>query len=306
MVRAYFYLHISILLWGFTGVFARTIDLSEGVLVWYRLLLTSCCWLLIAAFTKKVQLLSFREIMRISLIGLLVSIHWLFFYGSIKYSNISVGMSCLATIAIFSSFLEPLITGRRFQWYELGLAVIASIGMFLIFEFNEIYRIGIILGLISAFLGSWFTIQNKLLMSKYNSETVTTYELCSGFIYLSLLMPLYLHYFPTRKFMPDQQDWMYLLIFTVACTVIPLNLSMKALKSVSAFTANLSINLEPVYGIILAIIIYHEQDELHPGFFVGTLIILLSVVLFMIFKYRQYRKEKKKEKAEEVVSAELL
>src|SRR4030095_16197530 len=218
MRRAYIYLHTSILLWGFTGIFARAIDLKEGVLVWYRLLLTSLCWLLIAAITKKVRRLSFRQTIRISFVGLLVAIHWLFFYGSIKYSNISVGMSCLAMIAVFSSILEPLITRRPFQWYELGLALIATVGMFLIFKFTEVYRVGVILGLISAFLGSFFTIQNKLLMDKYNSETVTTYELCSGFVYLTLLMPLYLWIFPTDKLLPGNQDWILLLFFTVVCT----------------------------------------------------------------------------------------
>lgn len=302
MRRAYFYLHASILLWGFTGVFARAIDLTEGVLVWYRVLLTSACWLLIAAFSHRVKRLPLKEAFRLSLVGLLVVVHWLFFYGSIKYSNISVGMSCLAMIAVFSSFLEPIITGRRFQWYELLLALMAALGMFLIFEFNANYRTGIILGLICAFLGSIFTIQNKQMMAKYNSETVTTYELCSGFIYLTCLMPLYLWIFPTDKYLPDSNDWLLLVFFTVMCTVIPFNLSMKALKSVSAFTANLSINMEPVYGICLAFIFYDEQKELHPGFFAGTFIVLLSVIIYMLLKFRQWRKEK----AEDAVSSELL
>ncbi|MEO6168684.1 MAG: DMT family transporter [Chitinophagales bacterium] len=305
MRRSYLYLHTSILLWGFTGVFARAIDLTEGVLVWYRLLLTSLCWLGIAFITRKVQRLPFKEALRISFVGLLVAVHWLFFYGSIKYSNISVGMSCLAMIAVFSSLLEPIITGRRFQWFELALALVAAVGMFLIFEFSVQYRTGVLLGLISAFLGSYFTIRNKLLVADYNSETVTTYELCSGFIYLTLLMPLYLWVFPTDKFLPAQHDWLLLAIFTVLCTVIPFNLSMKALQNISAFTANLSINMEPVYGICLAFIFYQEQKELHPGFYAGTLIILSSVVVYMFLKFRELRRSRKKA-TEDLASAELL
>ena len=292
MRKAYLYLHISILLWGFTGIFARAIDLSEGVLVWYRLLLTSICWIGIALITNKVRILPVKEILRISFVGLLVAVHWLFFYGSIKYSNISVGMSCLAMIAVFSSILEPFITGRKFQWFELLLGLFAAFGMFLIFEFSSEYRTGILLGLISALLGSYFTIRNKQLMGVYNSETVTTYELCSGFVYLTLLMPIYLWLFPAGNLMPESQDWLLLIIFTVVCTVIPFNLSMKALKHLSAFTSNLSINMEPVYGICLAFIFYHEQKELHPGFFAGTAIILLSVVIYMVLKYRQLLKKK--------------
>lgn len=293
MRKAYLYLHISILLWGFTGIFARAIDLTEGVLVWYRLLFTSVCWIVIALITQKVKILPYKEALKISYVGLLVAVHWLFFYGSIKYSNISVGMSCLAMIAVFSSILEPILTGRKFQWFELLLGMVAVFGMFLIFEFSAQFRTGIILGLISAFLGSYFTIQNKMLMMRHNSETVTTYELCSGFLYLTLLMPLYLWLFPTDKLLPAGQDWGLLVVFTVVCTVIPFNLSMKALKHLSAFTSNLSINMEPVYGICLAFIFYHEQKELHPGFFAGTLIILSSVVAYMILKYRQLRKGRK-------------
>jgi drug/metabolite transporter (DMT)-like permease len=173
----------------------------------------------------------------------------------------------------------------------------------MIFQFNAEYRTGIILGMVSAFLGSIFTIQNTLLMTRYNSETVTTYELCSGFIYLTLLMPAYLFLFPTDKYFPSNNEWLLLTIFTIVCTVIPFNLSMKALKHVSAFTANLSINMEPVYGIFLAFIFYHEQKELAPGFFIGTIIILLSVILYMILKYRQHRRN---EKAERVMNAESL
>lgn len=305
MRKAYLYLHIAILLWGFTGIFARAIDLTEGVLVWYRLLLTSICWLVIALVTRRVKLLPVNEMWRISYVGFLVAVHWLFFYGSIKYSNISVGMSCLAMIAVFSSILEPVLTGRKFQWFELLLGMMAVLGMFLIFEFNTQFRTGIILGLISAFLGSYFTIQNKMLMMHHNSETVTTYELCSGFLYLTLLMPLYLWLFPTEKLVPTGQDWWLLFIFTIICTVIPFNLSMKALKHVSAFTSNLSINMEPVYGICLAFIFYHEQKELHPGFFAGTLIILASVVIYMILKYRQLRKGRNT-KAENLPGAETF
>lgn len=305
MRKSYLYLHIAILLWGFTGIFARAIDLTEGLLVWYRMLLTALCWLMIAFFTGHVKRLPYKEAFRISLVGLLVAIHWLFFYGSIKYSNISVGMSCLAMIAVFSSILEPFITRRRFQWFELLLGLIAVIGMTLIFEFSAHYRTGIILGLISAFLGSIFTILNKQLMAHHNSETVTTYELCSGFIYLTALMPVYLWLFPTTKYLPGQQDWILLVVFTIVCTVIPFNLSMKALKNVSAFTSNLLINLEPVYGICLALIFYHEQKELHPGFFAGTFIILASVVIYMMLKFREARR-KKNESEGDLISAELL
>jgi len=291
MRRAFILLHISIFLWGFTGIFARAIHLSEGVLVWYRMLFTGSCWIFLGFVTKKVPLLPLREAMRISLAGLLVALHWLLFYGSIKYSNISIGMSCLPLIAVFSSIFEPIALREKFKWQELILALLAMVGMFLIFHFSELYRTGIILGVISAMLASAFTIFNKTLVGKYNSETITTYEVSTGFIYLTLLMPLYLYFFPASKLVPDMNGWLLLLIFSIVCTVIPFNLSMKALEKISAFTANLSLNMEPVYGIILAFIVYHEQKELSAGFFIGTGIILFSVVAFMVMRFRERFKQ---------------
>jgi drug/metabolite transporter (DMT)-like permease len=171
------------------------------------------------------------------------------------------------------------------------LAMLALLGMFLIFQFTQLYRTGIILGLISAMLGSSFTILSKRLVGKYNSETITTYEISTGFIYLTVLMPLYLYFFPTDKLIPDSTDWLLLFVFTVMCTVIPFNLSMKALQNVSAFTANLSLNMEPVYGIILAFIFYHEQKELNAGFFIGAGLILFSVIFYMLIRFRHQIKD---------------
>jgi drug/metabolite transporter (DMT)-like permease len=286
MRKAFLLIHVSIFLWGFTGIFARAIDLTEGVLVWYRMLLTASCWVVILLLTRKLIWPGKRDFMRISIVGLLVAVHWLFFYGSIKYSNISIGMSCLPMIAVFSSIIEPVMNRQRFKWIELLLALVALIGMFVIFQFSEVHRVGILLGLISALLGAVFTILNKRLVSDLNSEIITTYEIGTGFVWLTLLMPLYLFLFPTEKLLPDARDWLLLVVFAVVCTVIPFNLSMKALKEVSAFTANLSLNLEPVYGIVLAFLIYQEQKELPGAFYIGAGLILLSVVIYMLIHFR--------------------
>ena len=158
--------------------------------------------------------------------------------------------------------------------------------MLMIFRVQEFHRTGIILGLLAAFLSSYFTILNKKLSAELPSETITLYELGSGLVWLTLLMPLYLYFFPTKELLPTGNDWLLLPVFCIFCTVIPFNLSLKALKKLTAYTSNLSINLEPVYGILLAFFFFHEQTELQPGFFIGTAIILLAVVLFMIMKHR--------------------
>lgn len=286
MRRAYIQLHISVLLWGFTGIFGRAIELREVVLVWYRLLITVAVLLAINFFNRKVQRLSLKEMIRIGFVGFLVAVHWVLFYGAIKYSNVSVGVSCLSTLAVFTTLFESLMTKSRINFAELLLGVIAMTGMYFIFAFQELYRTGIILGIISAVVASIFTILNSRLSKEYDSETITVYELGAGLLCLTLFMPVYIYFFQPGTLIPDSKDWVLLFLFGVVCTVIPYNLSLKALKHLSAYTINLSNNLEPIYGIILAFILFHEQKELTGGFYVGMSMILLSVVAYIVLKHR--------------------
>ncbi|MDW8392672.1 MAG: DMT family transporter [Chitinophagales bacterium] len=290
MRRAYLYLHLSIFLWGFTGIFGKAITLNEGLLVWYRMGLTSLIWLAIGLFGGTVQRLNPKATGQLAGIGLVLMMHWLFFYASIKYSNISIAMSCLALIAVFSSVLEPLILRRPLEWIQVVMALIGLTGMLFIFRFTEFARTGIALGMLSSLLGSLFTIFNKQMVANYNSETITTYELTSGFLFLTLLMPVYLKLNGTEWVVPSVSDSVLLVLFVVVCTVIPFNLSMKALRHVSAFMSNLSLNMEPVYGIVLAFIIYREHRQLDAGFYGGMGLILLSVVLYSVIQWRAARK----------------
>lgn len=286
MRRAYIQLHISVLLWGFTGVFGRAIDLKEVILVWYRLAITVTVLLAINYFNKKVSRLSPREILKISKVGFLVALHWVLFYGSIKYSNISVALCCLSTVAVFTSIFEPVMTGRKINSSEFLLALTAAVGVYIIFSFQEFHRTGIILGIGAAIVGSIFTILNSRLTKEYNSETITAYELGTGLIYLTLFMPVYIHIFQPEVLIPEAKDWGLLLLFSIVCTVIPFNLSIKALEHLSAFTSTLTVNLEPLYGISLAFLFFHEQNELKSGFYIGALLILSSVVLYMFIRHR--------------------
>ncbi len=288
MRKEYVYLHISIFLWGFTGIFARAIDLSAEVLVGYRLGLATIIWVGLSAWTGSWQWLTWRQLREVAVVGALVTIHWIFFYASIKFSNISVGMSCLSMIAVFTSLLEPLQNRQPIRVIDVLFSLLGLLGMGLIFRFAETHRTGILLGLISAVLGALFTIRNKQLVPRYSAQTLTTYELGTGFVYLMVLLPVYLPFFPDRTLMPSIEDWPLLLLFVIGCTVIPYYLSVKALQKVSAFTANLSLNLEPVYGILLAFAIYREHEQLTPTFFVGVTLILTAVLVHsMISLYRQ-------------------
>ncbi len=282
MRKAFIQLHIAIFLAGFTGILGRLIELNEGLLVWYRLLLTSIILWAIYFFTRKNKdAVSFKKNWRLLAVGVLVALHWIFFYGSIKYANVSVGLVCLSAIAFFTSLLEPLVFKKKINRFDLLLGLVVIFGIYIIFSFDTRYKTGIIIGIISSFFASLFPILNRKLLAQHNAEEVTLYELTGGFIFLTLLMPLYTWLFPAPYYFPTLRDWWWLLFLSLLCTVWAFNLAVQALKKISAFTVNLSYNLEPLYGILLAFIVYHENKLLKWSFYVGFAVILSAVILQM-------------------------
>ena len=292
MGRAYFKMHVAIILWGFTGILGKAITLSEGMIVWYRMLLTAVSLALILLFRRKLTLPSFRSLLRISLIGLLVCIHWVTFYGAIKASNVSVTLSCFSSVALFSSFLEPVYEKRRPHLSHVLLGVFVIAGIVLIFSAQQLYTRGILLSLFSAFLAAWFTVLNKREAGRFDASFITFYEMLTGFLVLSLLLPIYFFYGNQHFEIPGPKDMIYLLLLSLLCTTLAFTLSMQALQKVNAFTMNLSVNLEPVYSILLAMVIFRENRTLNPGFYAGTAIILLAVVIHSFFQWRTHRRDK--------------
>jgi drug/metabolite transporter (DMT)-like permease len=282
MKKAFLQLHISVFLAGFTGVLGRLITLNEGLLVWYRLLLTAVTMWVVFSLTKKIKRVSLVDGLQLTVIGFLAAMHWVTFYGSIKVANISVGLVCFSAVGFFTSFVEPFVEKKRVDWIEVLLGLLVIAGISIIFHFDAAYQTGIILGIVSAFLMAVVMVLLKRFVQKFNSETVLTYQLTGGFITLSLCMPLYLHYFPTNYMVPDMQDWLWLLFLAWVCSVLAFTLSANALKKLSAFTVNLSFNLEPLYGILLAFLLYKENKDLSAGFYYGLALILLSVLLHSI------------------------
>jgi drug/metabolite transporter (DMT)-like permease len=279
MKKAFIQLHIAVLLAGLTGVLGRLITLNEGLLVWYRLMFSAATLWIIALFQKKIRNISFKNLVKIFGVGAIASLHWVTFYGSIKYANVSIALVCFSSIGFFTALLEPLLFRTRLNKRELLLGLLAVTGISFIFHFDPTYKTGIIVGLISALLGSLFPILNKKLLEKIDAYSITLYELSGGFLFLSLLLPMYLQLFPAGHFIPTVKDTLWLLILSWFCTVLAFSFSMQALKKISAFTVNLSYNLEPLYGIILAFIIYREDRFLNTGFYLGFFMIIISVVL---------------------------
>jgi drug/metabolite transporter (DMT)-like permease len=223
-------------------------------------------------------------------VGALLALHWVFFFGSIKASNVSIGVVCFSLTGLFTALLEPLLNRRRLSGKEVLLSVIPLAGILLIFHFDVRYRTGILLGIASALLAALFTITNKQVGKDRSSATMLFYEMIGGFLCLSLLMPLYLHYFPVRTIIPGLQDFAWLLVFAVFCTVLLYLLQIEVLKSVSAFTLNLSYNLEPVYSIVIAMLFLGEAKELNFSFYIGLGLIVLSVLLQTKRMLKQTRK----------------
>ena len=281
MKRAFLQLHISILLAGFTGIFGRLITLSEGLLVWYRMVIASALLFVILKASGKFIRLPLKDSIKIALIGFLLSLHWIFFYGSIKAANVSVGVICFSLTGFFTAIFNPLLTRKRFSWREILFSIVAVTGILLIFHFDARYRAGIAIGVVSAALAALFMIANKSVSAGYPLITLIFYEIAGGLIPMTFLMPLYLRYFNITEYLPDARNLILLFLFVIFCTIIMYMLQISALRQISAFTVNLSYNLEPIYTIVLAGFIFEEHKYLNGVFYIGFALIVLSVLLQM-------------------------
>ena len=282
MKKAFIQLHIAVFLAGFTGILGKLITLNEGLLVWYRLLISTATLWVLFFIGKKNFSIPRKDILKIGLVGAVAAMHWVSFYGCIKIANVSIALVCFSAIGFFTALMEPLIFRVRMDWSELALGLLVIVGISFIFHFDPHYQTGIWVGLVAALLGSIFPILSKKLLQRISFEIVTLYELSGGLIFLSFLLPFYLAIFPTRTIFPDSMDWVWLLILSWLCTVLAMNFSMSALRKISAFTVNLTYNLEPVYGIALAFAVFREDKYLSRGFYIGLGLIMLAIVLQMI------------------------
>jgi drug/metabolite transporter (DMT)-like permease len=280
-------MHAAIFLWGFTGLLGKLIQLNEGVLVWYRMLISAIVVAIILLYQKKLPRLSFRQLAHISGIGILVMLHWVAFYASIKLASISIAMVCLSSIALFVSFIEPIINKEKFDYTEIIFSAIAVIGITTIYRSDPTASAGIIVGILSALFSAFFSSLNKRIASQHEPLTISLVELASGFVFLTLLFPVYMNFQPTDKFIPDTMDWVYLMILSLFCTVLTWILSLEAMQKVSAYTVALALNLEPIYGIILAVVFAGEGKILNAGFYYGAGIIMLTIVLHTLYKFRK-------------------
>ncbi|MEP7110176.1 MAG: DMT family transporter [Ferruginibacter sp.] len=279
MRKAFIQLHIAVFLAGFTAILGKLIGLNEGLLVWYRLLISVIILGSLLHFKKLFRRIPLTESLKIFGVGFVVAVHWVTFYGSVKYGNVSIAVVCFSASGFFTAFFEPLIFKRRIVLVEILLGLLAITGIYIIFDFHPQYKTGIIFGVISAVGSSLFPIFNKKLLVRFSPAALTLYELGGGLAALSILLPFYLLQFPAAYYLPTTADWVWLFLLAGVCTVLSFDLQLNALKKISPFTANIAYNMEPVYGIILAFIIFRENKLLDLHFYLGVGLIILSVLL---------------------------
>ena len=270
-------LHTAVFLAGWTGIFGRLISLGGLPLVWYRIMVSVAVLAIVLAFMGRLHKVGWAAFAKIAGCGGILALHWVAFFTSIQASNVSIGVACIATSCFFTTLLDPLINRKRISWIEVLISFIAISGVLLIFSLDIRYRLGIALGLLSAALYSLFSLLNINVARETgeDSATMLLYELIGGVFCLSLLVP----FFPLAEIIPQKADILWLLLLGSIFTVLPFLFQLQALRSLSAFTVNLAYNLEPVYSIAFAAILFGELQEVNFSFWLGIALIVISVLI---------------------------
>lgn len=290
--RAQWQIHLCVVLWGFTAILGKLITLPALPLVWWRMLLVTATLALLPKVWRGLRAMSPRLLLAYAGIGALVALHWLTFYGAIKLSNASVGATCIALGTPMTALLEPWLAGRQFSWRDvlLGIAVLPGVAL-VVDGVPDGMHAGIAVGAVSALLVALFGSLNKRFVERGEPLAITALELGAGTLLLTVLAPLMPLLFPafsgTLFSIPDAHDLSLLLALALACTLFPFALSLVALRHMSAFAAQLAVNLEPVYAIVLAIVLLGEQHELSPRFYLGVAIILGAVLVHPLLDRRR-------------------
>lgn len=279
MKKDYLLLHLSVFIAGFTGVLGRLISLDSAVLVWYRMAFAGLLMFVFLLITKQFKKSDFHDKLQMGGVGMLLCLHWVFFYASIKSSNVSIGVVCFSLVGFFTALFEPIINKHRFSAREFLFSLLTLLGIYLIFQFDARYRLGICLGIVSSALYALFAIANQRVGKNYEAKNMLFWEMTGGLIGLSVLLPIYQIFIPIGRLTPTGLDLAYLSFMVVICTIGLCLLQIIVLQKIAAFTVNLTYNLEPVYSIILSMFIFKEYKELNVAFYCGIALIILSVAL---------------------------
>ncbi|MBQ0144627.1 MAG: DMT family transporter [Bacteroidales bacterium] len=279
--KTLFVLHVAVFLAGWTGIFGRWISLAGLPLVWYRVIVSVIVMTVVMGIGGKLHRMPWRSVRRIAACGFLLAMHWVAFYASIKASNVSVGVACIATSCFFTTLFDPLLNRKKVSFRDIFISLIAILGILLIFSLDVRFRAGILLGLLSAAIYSVFALLNIRVASETgeDSSTMLMFELVGGLLFLTCCMPVYARLEPGAAIVPAGSDIVSLLLLGSLFTIVPFLFQIQALRKLSAFTVNVAYNLEPVYSILLAAIIFDETSEVGLSFWIGVALVVASVAL---------------------------
>lgn len=270
--------HLAVLLGGFTGLFGKLVTLNEVDIAWYRMAFAAIFLMVFTGLSR----ISFRKLLCLAGTGALLGLHWVLFYASIKLSNISIGVVCYSLVGFFTALFEPWIYHRKVSAHEIFYSLLTMAGLLCIFSFDSRYRLGIMVGAVGAAVAALYGVLNKKESEGVKGRTSLLYQMSGGVVLLTMIVPLYLLVFPSSQpvvVIPEGSNLWWLLSAALFCTVGEYLLIIRSLRGISAFTMNLTFNLEPVYSIILAFLFFGEGHDFNFSFYIGISLIILSVVL---------------------------
>ncbi len=289
-LKHYIHLHFLVFIAGFTAILGELISIGSIELVWYRM---SIAGILMFLFIKLVRLktkLSRKTLFQFSVAGIIIALHWVTFFESINQSNVSIALSMFSSGAFFASFIEPIFFKRKILGYEIAFGVVVIFGVVLITQSELKYLNGILLGLASALFSTLFAVVNGRFIERYSATIISFYEFLSGVVFLTLFVIIFNGGFDASFFQLSNSDWIYIGILASVCTAYAFIGAVEVMKYISPFTVILSYNLEPIYGICLALLIFPEKEQMSPQFYIGALLIIVTLILDAIFKtYRSKR-----------------
>lgn len=279
-------LHLTVFIWGFTGILGQLISINAVQMVWYRVAIASITLFLYFSITKTSLLISKKQFLQFFFTGSIVALHWIFFFHAIKVSTVSVTLVCLSSFTLFTAVLEPLIKRKRMEPGDIVIGLIIIAGIYLIFKFETSYTAGIIFGLSAALASSLFSIINSTLVQKTDAAIIGFYEILGAFFWITLYR-FYDHSLQSEHLNLSGSDWIYLLILGTICTALAYVAGVSVMRVLSAFRVALITNLEPVYGIVLAFLFFGNKETMTTGFYAGAALILGSVFGYPIYKKRK-------------------
>ena len=285
--KNYLHLHFLVLIAGFTAIIGELLSVKAIPLVWFRMLMALILIGLYILVSKKKVKVNFKTFILLSIAGIIIALHWITFFAAIEVSNISITLAMYSTGAFFASIIEPIVFKRKVIWYEILFGIIVIIGVFIVTQSEIKYLTGIILGIISAFLSSLFAVFNGKFLEKNTPVTISFYEFISGVFFVSVYIFIFGEGFDREFFNLSSSDYMYLFILASICTAYAFIASVHVMKYISPYSVVLAYNLEPVYGIILAILLFPNEEKMSPNFYFGAIIIFSAVILNGILKNKK-------------------